>query len=197
MERGYSKRIFTARTFFKELGFLIWNALRLIKVFTNKRIERLIGKILIVVDAVNECKYCSWMDAKLAIRNGVSEEEVRNMFKLEFETSVSDYELPAMVFTQEYAEKFGRPDADISEALIECYGEKLAEDIILAIRAVTFGNLYFNTWGAFLSRLKGKPAANSNPLFEVVYFIINFIIVVPFIIIKKMDRNAIELDAEK
>jgi len=197
MDQGYSKRIFTAKTFFKELGFLIWNALRLIQLFTNKRIEKLIGKILIVTDAVNECKYCSWMDAKLAIKNGVSEEEVKNMLKLEFETNVSDYELPALVFAQDYAENHGMVGADMLQTLTENYGEKLAKDLLLAIRAVTFGNLYFNTWGAFPSRLKGNPATNSNLLFEVLYFICNFIIVVPFIILKKLDRNTIVVEVEK
>jgi len=197
MDRNYSRRIFTAKTFFKELGFLIWNSLRLIKVFTNKRIKRLIGKILIVIDAVNECEYCTWMDAKLAIKNGVSEEEVKNMLKLEFETNISDYELPALMFAQHYAENLGMVDANMQEELTEYYGERLAKDILLAIRAVTFGNLYFNTWGAFPSRLKGNPAVNSNLLFEMIYFICNFIIIVPFILLKKLDRNAIALEVEK
>jgi len=116
------------------------------------------------------------------------------MLKLEFKTSVSDAELPALVFAQDMSEKGGEIDPDALETLTASYGKVTAKDIIVAIRAVTFGNMYFNTWGAFPSRLKGKPAPNSSPIFEAVYYICNFIIVVPFIILKKLDRNAIGKD---
>ena len=82
----------------------------------------------------------------------------------------------------------------MTKKLIDEYGEKTARDILLAIRAVTFGNLYFNTWAAIISRFKGKPAANSNILFELVYFLLNFVIIVPFIILRKLDRKAIRME---
>lgn len=196
MEKGYSKKIFTAKMFFADFGFLIWHLPQLVKVFTNKKIEKLIGKILIVTDAVNECMYCSWLDAKLAIKNGISEEEVKNMMNLEFQTSVSNYEWPALIFAQDFAENNRKADVEMLKTLTSHYGEKTTKDILLAIRAVIFGNLYFNTWGAFLSRLKGKPAPNSNLIFELVYFICNFVIIIPFVVLRKLDRNAIGLSGK-
>ena len=154
--------------------------------------EHLIEKILIVTDAVNGCIYCSWMDAKLAIRSGISEDEVRNMLKLEFHTDASEYELNALLFAQHYAETNRKPDPEMTKKLFDYYGEKTARDIILAIRTVTFGNLYFNTWGAVLSRFRGNPAPNSNVVFELIYALLNFIIIVPFVILRKLDRKAIE-----
>ena len=119
-------------------------------------------KILIVTDAVNGCIYCSWMDAKLAIRSGISEDEVRNMLKLEFHTDASESELNALLFAQHYAETNRHPDP------------------------------YFNTWGAVLSRFRGNPAPDSNVIFELIYALLNFIIIVPFVILRKLDRKAIE-----
>lgn len=141
MKQGFSKRIFTARLFFNDLGFLIWNAPKIISVFLIRRNpEHLIEKILIVTDAVNGCIYCSWMDAKLAMRSGVSEDEIRNLLKLEFHTDASPYELNALLYAQHYAETNRRPDPEMTKDLFDSYGEKIANDILVAIRMVTFGN---------------------------------------------------------
>jgi AhpD family alkylhydroperoxidase len=192
MKHGFRKRIFTAGTFFNDLGYLLWKLPKIISLFTSKQNPRhLIEKILIVTDAVNECTYCSWLDAKLAMKNGVSEEEIRNMLKLEFHTDAAESELNALLFAQHYAESNGNPDPQMIRKLFDCYGEKTAKNIMLAIRTVTFGNLYFNTWSAIMSRFKGKPAPNSNVLFEMLYFLLNFVIILPFVILRKLDRTAI------
>jgi hypothetical protein len=192
MKIGFTKRIFTAGLFFNDLGFLIWNLPKIIKVFTNKQNPKhLIEKILIVTDAVNGCIYCSWLDAKLAIKSGISEDEINNMLKLQFHTNASASELNALLFAQHFAETNRNPDPEMTNKLFDYYGEKTAKNIILAIRTVTFGNLYFNTWGAVISRFKGNPAPNSNVVFEMFYFILNFIIILPFIILRKLDKKAI------
>jgi AhpD family alkylhydroperoxidase len=67
-------------------------------VFTTKQKPRqLFEKILIVADAVNGCIYCSWMDAKLAIKSGISEDEVHNMLKLQFHRDAAESELNALL----------------------------------------------------------------------------------------------------
>jgi AhpD family alkylhydroperoxidase len=192
MKQGFAKRIFTARSFFNDLGFLIWNLPKITRVFTSKQNpKQLIEKILIVTDAVNGCMYCSWLDAKLAMKSGVSEEEIKNMMELQFHADASESELNALLFAQHFAETNRNPDLEMTNKLFGYYGEKTAKNIILAIRTVTFGNLYFNTWRAVISRFKGNPAPDSNVIFEMVYFLLNFIIILPFIILRKLDKNAI------
>ena len=192
MTHGFTKRIFTASLFFSDLGFLLWNLPKIIAVFSKKQDpKQLIEKILIVTDAVNGCIYFSWLDAKLAVKSGISEEEIKNILKLEFRTDASESELNALLFAQHFAETNRNPDPEMTNKLFEFYGEKTAKNIILAIRAVTFGNLYFNTWGAIISRFKGNPAPNSNVIFEMVYFLLNFMIITPFVILRKLDKKAI------
>ena len=191
MTHGFTKRIFTASLFFSDLGFLLWNLPKIIAVFSKKQDpKQLIEKILIVTDAVNGCIYCSWLDAKLAVKSGINEEEIKNILKLEFRTDASESELNALLFAQHFAETNRNPDPEMTNKLFEFYGEKTAKNIILAIRAVTFGNLYFNTWGAIISRFKGNPAPNSNVIFEMVYFLLNFMIITPFVILRKLDKKA-------
>lgn len=194
MKQRFSKKIFTAGLFFNDLGFVIWNLPTIIKIFVLKRKpERLIEKIVMVTDAVNGCIYCSWMDAKLAIRSGISEEEIRNILKLEFHTDVSPYELDALLYAQHYAETNRNSNPEMTAKLFDTYGKEIATDIIVAIRMVTFGNLYFNTWLAVIGRLKGNPAPDSNVIFETVYFLLNFIIILPFVVLRKLDKKAIEV----
>ena len=194
MEQIFSKKIFTARLFLSDLGYLILHLPTIIKIFVlNRKPEHLIEKIVMVTDAVNGCIYCSWMDAKLAMRSGVSEDEIRNLLKLEFYTDASPYELNALLYAQHYAETNRRPDPEMTKDLFDSYGEKIANDILVAIRMVTFGNLYFNTWLAVISRFKGKPAPDSNVVFELAYFLFNSVIIVPFVILRKLDKKAIGL----
>jgi hypothetical protein len=54
---------------------------------------------------------------------------------------------------------------------------------------ISFGNLYGNTWDAVISRLKGKPAPDSNILFEVFYFLLNFLIMIPAMFTIKKDKK--------
>ena len=195
MQHGFTKRIFTARLFLTDLGFLLWHLPGIISVFTSQqKPKQLFEKIVMVTDAVNGCIYCSWLDAKLAMKSGISEAEIKNMLQLQFHTDAAEYELHALLFAQHYAETNRQPDPDMTQKLVDDYGETTARDILLAIRAVTFGNLYFNTWAAIISRFKGQPAENSNVIFELVYFLLNIVIILPFIILRKLDRKAIRLE---
>jgi len=54
---------------------------------------------------------------------------------------------------------------------------------------IFFGNLSGNTFDAFLSRLKGKKAINSNVIFEALFFIINAPFMLPLLPATKKYRN--------
>ncbi len=193
IKQGFDRKIFTAGLFLSDIGFLIWNLPKIISAFRNKDITRkFIEKIMNVTTAVNGCVYCSWFHAKQAIASGISEREVKNMMKLQYQADATDFELMAMLYAQHFAETNRKPDPDMTKRLFDYYGENTANHIILMIRIIFFGNLWGNTWEAVISRLKGKPAPNSNIIFEIVYFFMNFIIIIPAMIIVRMDKKAIK-----
>lgn len=187
----FDKRVFTPGLFFSDLGFLIWNTPKIIMAFRNKNISRaFIEKIMTVTTAVNGCVYCSWFHAKRALDSGMSEKEVKNMMNLQFQSDANEFELMALLYAQHYAETNRSPDAEMTHKLFACYGEETARHIILLIRMIFFGNLYGNTWDAVLSRFKGRPAGNSNILFELFFFLINFLIMFPaMLLIKRGERK--------
>jgi AhpD family alkylhydroperoxidase len=190
MRTGFDKRIFTYETFVKDIGFILSNTPRAIVMSRNEKISRVfLEKIMAVVTAVNECVYCSWFHAKQAIEIGMSEQEVRNLFDLQFEADASEYELLALIYAQHYAETNRNPHPEMNEKLSIYYGDETAKQIILIIRIIFFGNLLGNTWDAILSRLKGNPARGSNVLFESIFFLLTWYFMIPGMFLAKNDRR--------
>lgn len=170
MEKTFTRKIYTFRLFFKDLGFLIVHAPRISK--TMRELDKaFVEKIMTVVTAVNGCVYCAWFHAKQAVASGISAEEVQNMLNLQFQADAAEDEVPALLYAQHYAETDRRPDPKMTEKLVAAYGEEKAQQIQLVIRMIFFGNLAGNTFDAFLSRLKGIKAPHSSPIFEFFFFI--------------------------
>jgi AhpD family alkylhydroperoxidase len=188
MKQSFNKNIFTARIFFGDLFFMLGKSFSLIGAFRNKKITRVLAeKIMTVSSAVNGCRYCEWFHAKQALSSGISQAEIKNMLNLQFHAEASDFELPALLYTQHYAETNRNPDADMTKGFTEFYGEKTASHIYLLIRLIAFGNLGGNTWEAVLNRFKGKPVENSNLLFEIVFLLFSFWIMLPAMLMMKKE----------
>jgi AhpD family alkylhydroperoxidase len=176
----YGKKIFSPAILFRDLGFLISRAPALVGAMRNPDIGRVfMGKIMMVVTAVNGCTYCTWFHARQAVTSGMSDNEIRDMFDLQFEASATEQELPGLLFAQHYAETNRNPEPEMTARLDEFYGEKTARDIMLLIRVIFFGNLLGNTFDAFPSRLKGQKAENSSALFELLFYLATFWLMLP------------------
>ena len=186
----FDKKIFTAGLFLNDIGFLVINVPRFIEVFRNKNITKvLVEKIMTVTTAVNGCLYCAWFHAKQAIESGISEAEVRNMLNLQFHADASEFELLALLYAQHFAETNRKPEPEMTRKLFDFYGDKTANHIILLIRMIFFGNLYGNTWDAAISRFNGKPAKNSCIIFEIFFFLLNFLIMFPAMLLLRKDKK--------
>ncbi|MBN1253389.1 MAG: carboxymuconolactone decarboxylase family protein [Bacteroidales bacterium] len=168
----FDRKIYTLIPLLKDLAWLIFNVFNFYKAKKSGKITKaFIEKIMLVTTAVNGCVYCAWFHAKMALKSGIEREEVNKLLNLQFNLQTSEYETVALLYAQHYAETNRKVDKEMQESLINFYGEKTAKEIILYIRAIYFGNLSGNTFDAFLSRLDGKKAKNSNVIFEFVFFI--------------------------
>jgi AhpD family alkylhydroperoxidase len=199
MKRGFDKRIFTARTLMSDMGFLTRKSPEMVGLLWDKKITKaLIERIMTVVSAVNGCKYCAWFHAKQAVSSGTSEEEVRNMLNLQFHADASDFELLALSYAQHYAETNRNPDSEMTANLCGFYGARTAKHIILIIRMISFGNLVGNTFDAFLSRLKGNKAPNSNGTFEAIFFVVTAPFMLPAMrLSRKYRENEAEMNYDR
>lgn len=178
----FRRKIFTPKLFLTDVFFIIINIPNTFSALKNRDIGRkFMEKIMTVVTAVNGCSYCTWFHAKQAVSSGLSDDEVKNMLKLQFQSDASDYELIGLLYAQHYAETNRNPDEEMTKKLGDFYGKRTANHIILFIRLIYFGNLQGNTFDAFIARLQGKRIHNGNLLFELIFFVLNLPIMGPLI----------------
>ena len=118
-------------------------------------------RIMLAVTQVNGCRYCSYGHARMALKAGVGEDEIRDILAGDF-ADVPEGQLTALVFAQHYAESGGKPDPEALRRVIDEYGSDGARHIAAYIRMITVGNLLGNTFDALLARIGGRPAMGSS-----------------------------------
>jgi AhpD family alkylhydroperoxidase len=120
---------------------------------------------MLAVTAVNGCKMCFFGHTTMALKSGVSEEEIHELMDSSFENSPPN-EVLALTFAQHYAETGGNPSSEAFQKLVSHYGYPKACDILVYIQMISFGNLMGNTIEAFEARQQGLVVENGSPLLE-------------------------------
>lgn len=110
-------------------------------------------RLMMVVTEVNGCRYCSYYHARLALRAGISTDELRELLAGTIPTDVPQDELPALAYAQHWAEANAHPDPEVRQRLVEIYGEEKAEAIEIVLRMIRSGNLLGNLWDYWLYRI--------------------------------------------
>lgn len=112
-------------------------------------------RLMLAVTEVNGCRYCSYLHSRVALGTGMDHAEVRALLAGELESSPQE-QLAGLMFAQHWAETQGLPALEAVERLVAEYGPETAANIVAAVQGIMLGNLYGNTFDAFLSRLKGR-----------------------------------------
>jgi len=143
--------------------------------------ERFIKRIMLAVTHVNGCALCSWFHSRDALKIGMPEEEIAQLLNGDM-ADVPKEQAAALVFAQHYADTLGSVDAAAWRHVVKTYGVKKALGIRAAICMIMAGNAQGNIWGAFASRIKGKPESGSSLSKELGVLAID-IFAVPFMLI--------------
>lgn len=109
-------------------------------------------RLMLVVTAVNRCRYCSYAHAREALSKGVTPAEIEALASGMFEDSPPE-EVPALLYAQHWAEMNGKPVAAARERVVEQYGEQVVETMELALRMIRAGNLSGNTFDYLLHKV--------------------------------------------
>ena len=190
MKHQFDKKTYTPGVFFGDIFFLITHLPGMIRASRNNQISKAFTeKIMTVSTAVNGCVLCEWFHAKQAVSCGISDDEIKNMMDLQFHADASEFEIPALLYTQHFAETSQNPDPEMTQKFYDFYGKKNAGDIYLFIRAIYFGNLTGNTWEAVKYRFRGKPVPNSTLWFDLVFFLLTFLFMIPATWKMRRDKN--------
>ncbi|MGE4454484.1 MAG: carboxymuconolactone decarboxylase family protein [Sphaerochaeta sp.] len=125
----------------------------------------LIERMQLAVTEVNGCAACSYAHAHLAMKQGMSSEEIYSLLSGDI-SAIRPEEGKAILFAQQFADTGGVPDRDTYRMIEETYGSYEARVMLSAIRMMQVGNIYGIPFSAFVSRLKGHPYRGSSILYE-------------------------------
>lgn len=124
-----------------------------------------VKRLQLAVTEVNGCAICSYGHTKMALRQGMSGEEISSFLSGEAHF-IKPEEAKAIMFAQYYADSRGYIKKYALDAILKEYGNKNADIILSVIQIMTIGNIFGIPFSAFQSRLKGKPYKDSSLFFE-------------------------------
>ena len=123
-----------------------------------------IERIQLAITEVNGCPACSYQHTKMALKQGMSNQEISS-FLSGGDEFIKPEEAKAIVFGQHFADSRGFPKRYAYDALIKEYGEEKASIIMAASQVMITGNIYGIPLSAFQSRLKGNGYKDSSIFF--------------------------------
>lgn len=187
--------------------FNLWELYRSF-VFAPRAVSKLIGnrksklvdnhfveRLQLAVTEVNGCAACSYQHTQMALKQGMSNEEIGS-----FLSGGGDFTKPeeakAIVFAQHFADSKGYPKKYAYEAIEQEYGRKEARIILSACQTMIAGNMYGIPFSAFLSRLHGKTYKNSSLFYELGMLIVG-ILCLPIAIVHGFLRALVGLSNQR
>lgn len=143
--RRFHKRTFSGpRQFFGEAFFLLRHVAALLGILRGKRLDaRFRERLFIAVTQVNECRFCTWAHTRIALREGLSENEVSALFQADL-ASTPEGERDAVLYAQHWADSGGYPEPVLRSSIERRCGSAHLQDIDLALRFIRFWNYFGN-----------------------------------------------------
>lgn len=188
MKRSFERRIYTWLAFRQAVRQVFGQMDDLKRAARSGRVnKRFAEKLMLAVTRVNGCRYCAYGHTRAALAMGVPESELQHLMSGDL-GSFPPEEAVGLAFAQHYAESRGDIEPAAWQRLVEAYGEETAQDILPYLRMITFGNLYGNTFDALLSRLAGKPAAESS-LWSELGVLFGVFVLVPLELLRRLGRK--------
>lgn len=160
------KRKFSLREMYQAFMLVPAALNKLIKNKKQEIIEKdFIERLQLAVTEVNGCAACSYAHTHMALKQGMSNEEIDSFLSGDGKF-IKQEESKAIIFAQHYADSRGLPRADAYHTILDEYGEEKTAVILSAIQLIMAGNIYGIPYSAFKSRLKGRPYKDSSLVYE-------------------------------
>lgn len=153
--------------------------------------ETFVERLQLAITEVNGCPACSYQHTKMALRMGMSNEEIGS-FLSGSDSFIKPEEAKAILFAQHFADSRGLPKQYAYDSIVNEYGDKSANVILSAVQIMIAGNMYGIPYSAFQSRQKGKPYKDSTLFYEL-GMMIGGIVLLPLAILHGFFRALIGL----
>ncbi len=196
IQRDEFKRKFSFWELFRSFVFAPRAMRKLIGNKKSKLVDlHFVERLQLAVTEVNGCAACSYQHTQMALKQGMSNEEISS-----FLSGAGDYtkqeEAKAIMFAQHFADSRGFPKKYAYNAIVEEYGEKEARIILSAAQTMIAGNMFGIPFSALLSRFQGKPYKDSSLFYEL-GMEIGGIIVLPIAIVHGFLRGLVGLPNQR
>lgn len=156
-------------SFFELYRSLVYMQRAILKLAANNKKKwldaKFVERLQLAVTEVNGCPACSYQHTKIALRQGMSNEEISS-FLSGSNQHIKTEEAKAIMFAQYFAESRGFPKEYAYQAIVDEYGKEQAEVILAASQVMIAGNIFGIPYSAFQSRLKGKKYEDSSLFYE-------------------------------
>jgi len=157
--------------------------------------EQFVERLQLAVTEVNGCAVCSYYHTKMALRQGMSNEEICSFLSGD-DNFIKPEEVKAIMFAQHFSDSKGLPKKYAYDAIVKEYGKTKAGIILAACQVILVGNMLGIPFSAFQSRLKGKTYKDSTLFYELGMLIAG-IVSLPIALVHGLVRGLIGLPNER
>jgi AhpD family alkylhydroperoxidase len=109
-------------------------------------------RLMLAVTEVNRCRYCSYAHTKMALKSGLTPQEISRILDHNIQ-GCPEEEIPAILYAQHWAETDGHPESEVRKGLINRYGTPKVESIEVVLRMIRTANLTGNSFDYILFRI--------------------------------------------
>lgn len=136
-----NKKIYTYKEMFRTV-VCFFNGLRFIKQAKKAKVinKAFVERIMLGVTEVNGCTLCSYQHTGVALKAGLSREEIRALLDGELQ-SVQENEIIGVLFGKHVADQRGLFDKEAYDRMVKEYGEERALGVLGAVRIIMFTNI--------------------------------------------------------
>ena len=170
------KRKFTLKEMYRAF-ILIPTIIKKLKHNKKKNLisKEFIERLQLAVTEVNGCAACSYAHTHMALKQGMSQDEIDSFLNADGRFINKD-EVEAIIFAQHFADTRGLPKQDAYNIIEKHYGKDKAIIILSASQMMLAGNIYGIPLSALQSRLRKKPYKESTLFYEIGMLIMGIII---------------------
>jgi len=136
-----NKKIYTYKETFRT-AVCFFNGLRFIKKAKKDKVinKAFVERIMLGVTEVNGCTLCSYQHTGVALKAGLSREEIRALLDGELQT-VKEHEIIGVLFGKHVADQRGLFDKEAYDRMVKEYGEERSLGVLGAVRIIMFTNI--------------------------------------------------------
>ncbi len=160
------KRKFSLREMYRAFVLIPSSLITLLGNKRRKVVDKdFIERLQLAVTEVNGCAACSYAHTYMALKQGMSSEEIHSLLSGD-DAYVNQEEAKGILFAQHYADTRGFPKMNAYDSLLAEYGKQKSRVMMAAIQLMHAGDIYGIPYSALISRIKGKPYKDSTLFYE-------------------------------